>query len=231
MGFMKQLRYPALKLVWGLFLVLFVVTFGYFRFWPNFRYSIDPIDPDRLTGEYDVNQEKGVWYGQEVASSPVPGSRLAGVLGHGTQPKRIEVDLTNQKVYAYEGDRRVYEFLVSTGKWGRTPAGSYRIWGKSRFQKMSGGSGSTYYYLPNVPFIMWISGPGMPASRGYSLHGTYWHNNFGHPMSHGCINMRTEDAEVLFYWSDPEVGDAKTVRADGSNTGTSVIIYGVTPDE
>lgn len=228
---MKVVRYPAIKLIWGLFLLLFVAGFSYFRLLPDIMYSIDPIEPSKITGEYDSSNEAAIWHGQRLASSPVPGLALATVLGHGTGPKRIEVDLTNQKVYAYEGDRKVYEFLVSTGKWGRTPTGNFKIWGKSRYQKMSGGSGSSYYYLPNVPFIMWIDGPGMAASRGYSLHGTYWHNNFGHPMSHGCINMRTEDAQTLFYWSDPEVGNANTSRADANNPGTPVIIYGVTPDE
>jgi hypothetical protein len=96
---------------------------------------------------------------------------------------------------------------------------------------MSGGSGSTYYFLPNVPFIMWFAGDGVAADRGFSLHGTYWHNNFGYPMSHGCVNMRTEDAGTLFYWSEPSVGEARTIRADVSNPGTEVRIYGETPKE
>ena len=50
------------------------------------------------------------------------------------------------------------------------------------------------YYLPDVPYTMYFY-------RGYGLHGTYWHNNFGTPMSHGCVNMRTPDARWLFYWA------------------------------
>lgn len=103
----------------------------------------------------------------------------------------IDVDLTNQMVYAYEGDVVVNSFLVSTGTW-RTPTvtGQYKIYVKYRSAKMSGPG----YYLPNVPYIMYFY-------KGYGLHGTYWHNNFGTPMSHGCVNLRTSDAEWLFNWA------------------------------
>jgi len=219
------------ELVLGLSLVGLVGVFGGFRLVMESLSRQDGIDPTAITGEYDVTNEKGVFNGQTVVSRPFQRSRLATVLGESDTPKRIEVDLTNQKIYAYEGDQKVYEFLVSTGKWGRTPTGTFYIWGKSRFQKMSGGNAAlhTYYYLPNVPFIMWFAGDGVSAARGFSLHGTYWHNNFGRPMSHGCVNMRTEDAETLFYWSDPAVGEAKTVKATKDNPGTQIVIYGDTP--
>jgi len=61
---------------------------------------------------------------------------------------------------------------------------------------------------------MFFSGPGVSAGAGFSLHGTYWHNNFGHPMSHGCVNMRTVDAQKLYGW----VGD--------NDPGTKITIYG-----
>ncbi len=147
--------------------------------------------------------------------------------------KRIEVDLTNQRVYAFEGNRKLYEFVVSTGKWGRTPTGEFTIWAKVKSQKMSGGSGNTYYYLPNVPWVMFFSNNEVAAARGFSLHGTYWHNNFGHPMSHGCINMKIEDAATLFAWADPPFTNAKawSVNAAEENPGTKVVIYGETPKE
>ena len=149
------------------------------------------------------------------------------------EEKRIEVDLTNQRVYAFEGNRKVYEFIVSTGKWGRTPTGEFRIWAKVKSQKMSGGSGNTYYYLPNVPWVMFFSNNEVAAARGFSLHGTYWHNNFGHPMSHGCVNMKISDAEVLYAWATPVVTDDKawSIHAAEDNQGTKVVIYGVTPEE
>ena len=103
----------------------------------------------------------------------------------------IDVDLTQQMTYAYEGDTLVNSFLVSTGTWQYpTVTGQYYIYVKYEAAPMSGPG----YYLPDVPYIMYFY-------KGYGLHGTYWHNNFGTPMSHGCVNLRTEDAEWLFYWA------------------------------
>lgn len=108
----------------------------------------------------------------------------------------IEVVLSEQRIYAWEGDRLVYNFLVSTGKWAPTPVGDFRVWIKLASTKMSGGSKElgTYYYLPNVPCTMYFY-------KGYGIHGAYWHNNFGQPMSHGCVNMRPVDSCVLFNWA------------------------------
>jgi len=70
---------------------------------------------------------------------------------------------------------------------------------------MSGGSKElgTYYYLPNVPYILFFYNDKVEKKTGYSIHGTYWHNNFGTPMSHGCINMKTSEAEIIYNWADP----------------------------
>jgi lipoprotein-anchoring transpeptidase ErfK/SrfK len=103
----------------------------------------------------------------------------------------IDVDISEQRLYAYQGDQLVNSFLVSTGLWGTpTVQGRYRIYVKYRSQAMSGPG----YYLPNVPFVMYFY-------KGYSFHGTYWHNNFGTPMSHGCVNMRTNEAKWLYNWA------------------------------
>jgi len=103
----------------------------------------------------------------------------------------IDVDLSEQMVRAYEGTELVGSFLVSTGinKY-PTETGKYKIYAKFESSLMHGPD----YYLPDVPYSMYYSGD-------FSLHGTYWHHNFGTPMSHGCINMDTRDAEWLFNWS------------------------------
>lgn len=149
--------------------------------------------------------------------------------------KRIEVDLTHQKVYAYESNIKVYEFVVSTGKWGRTPTGVFTIWAKVKSQLMSGGSRQlhTYYYLPNVPWVMFFYNKDITKMRGFSFHGTYWHDNFGHPMSHGCINMKTEEAKLLYEWATPIVTNDKawSTLSDDENQGTTVVIYGDAPKE
>jgi len=97
---------------------------------------------------------------------------------------------------------------------------------------MSGGSKAlhTYYYLPNVPYVMFFSNDQVPAIKGFSLHGTYWHENFGHPMSHGCVNMKTSEAGIIYDWSSPQIPQGKsTIRSSPENPGTQIIIYGKTP--
>ena len=200
--------------------------------------SQDPIDPLSLVSEFDTNANEAIFNNQPLelpeflAEAEEPQEETT-VLGDQDAPKRIEVDLTNQRVYAYEGDELVYNYLVSTGKWGRTPTGKFRIWVKLRYGKMSGGSRAlgTYYYLPNIPYIMYFSGDGVSAAAGYSLHGTYWHNNFGHVMSHGCVNMKTEEVKNLYYWARPELQGKQSVYASANNPGTPIIIYGDAPWE
>ena len=100
---------------------------------------------------------------------------------------------------------------------------------------MSGGSKAlhTYYYLPNVPWVMFFANDEIAKMRGFSFHGTYWHDNFGHPMSHGCINMKIADAKTLYDWAMPVVTNPKawSTLASAENVGTRVVIYGVAPRE
>jgi lipoprotein-anchoring transpeptidase ErfK/SrfK len=103
----------------------------------------------------------------------------------------IDIDLTNQQLAAYEGQKLVRLTPVSTGlPRTPTPTGQYHIQFKLRYDDMSGAD----YYLPNVPYVMYFHG-------GYGIHGTYWHAKFGQPMSHGCVNVPTEVAEWLFDWA------------------------------
>ncbi|KKP33488.1 MAG: hypothetical protein UR20_C0008G0008 [Candidatus Woesebacteria bacterium GW2011_GWE2_31_6] len=88
---------------------------------------------------------------------------------------------------------------------------------------------NTYYFLPNVPFVMFFANDIVPSYKGFGIHGTYWHSNFGHPMSHGCINMKTEEAGLIYNWTTPNLGDKKSGRATEDNPGTEIIIYGVAP--
>lgn len=159
-------------------------------------------------------------------------TQAIAVLGTTTAPKHIYVDLSKQKLYAYEGDKMVYSFDVSTGKWGRTPTGDFTIWYKTRATRMTGGSGDDFYDLPNVEWTMFFEGPTAAAGQGFSLHAAYWHNNFGHPMSHGCVNMRTADAKVLYAWADPVVpAGTYALRTTADNPGTQITIYGEPPEE
>jgi lipoprotein-anchoring transpeptidase ErfK/SrfK len=108
-----------------------------------------------------------------------------------TDGKQIVIDLSEQRVYAFENGQAVRQFVVSTGLPATpTVTGEYAIYVKYDSQAMSGPG----YSLPNVPWVMYFY-------RGYGLHGTYWHNNFGQPMSHGCVNMRTAEAAWLYNWA------------------------------
>lgn len=183
-----------------------------------------------------TRDSSGMFMGKTV---PIPQELLAerspspSVLGDqkGAQ-KRIHIDLTRQRLYAYEGPRQVYDFPISSGKWYPTPTGEFRIWVKLRATRMSGGNpaAGTYYNLPNVPYVMFFYNDEIAKSRGFGLHGTYWHNNFGHPMSHGCVNMRTEDAQILYNWTTPTVTKS-TTYATADDPGTVISIYGKAPIE
>lgn len=109
----------------------------------------------------------------------------------GNGERWIDVNLSEQRVYVYEGDVVVNSFLVSTGV-AETPTvtGKYKIYVKVRIQDMSGPG----YYLRDVPWVMFFYDE-------YGFHGTYWHNNFGTPMSRGCVNMTIDDAAWLYNWA------------------------------
>ncbi len=100
----------------------------------------------------------------------------------------IDINLSTQTLTAYEGSTPVFSTLVSTGLAFPTPVGTYSILYRVRSQRMTGPG----YDLPNVPWVMYFT------NRGHAIHGAYWHNNFGQPMSHGCVNMRPGEAEWLY---------------------------------
>lgn len=136
------------------------------------------------------------------------------------EKKWIRVDLSEQIVVAYEGNTPIRAFVVSTGLSGTpTVQGEFRIKMKVRSQTMSGGQGAYYYNLPNVQWVQYFYSE-------YAFHGTYWHNDFGRPKSHGCVNMTNADAKWLFDWAGPE-WDGRTTwyRSSEENPGTLVIVH------
>jgi lipoprotein-anchoring transpeptidase ErfK/SrfK len=155
-----------------------------------------------------------------TATPPLP-SPSPGATGTPATPppgasgeKWIDVNLTQQQLTAYQGNTPVFQALVSTGLPGTpTVVGQFRIYWKLLAADMAGPG----YYLPAVPYTMYFL-------RGYSLHGTYWHHNFGQPMSHGCVNLRTEDAKWLFDWTDPPLpAGATQIQSNGG--GTLVVVH------
>lgn len=169
-----------------------------YRQQPNFSCANTKTCESDLSEKIE-NGAAGTFLGRTILAPTVDRNehRKPPVLGT-TNPsatKHIYVDLSVQKLFAYEGQAKIFETYVSTGRWGKTPTGNFHIWSKLRSTRMAGGSGSDAYDLPNVPFVMYFY-------RDFGLHGAYWHDNFGHTMSHGCVNLRQIDAEVLFNWAD-----------------------------
>ena len=133
-----------------------------------------------------------IYVGQRLRITGGGGSSSGSSGASGAAAGRwIDVDLSAQRVRAYQGNSVVRSMVVSTGiSRYPTPPGRFRIYAKYPSVTMSGPG----YYLPGVPHSMFFY-------RGYALHGTYWHNNFGTPMSHGCINLTKADAAWLYSWA------------------------------
>jgi len=112
----------------------------------------------------------------------------------------VEVLLRHQTLVAYEGDRPVFATLVSTGRWHhQSPRGLFRVRTKVAMAAMNNRKGAgELYRVDDVPWIQYFH-------EGFALHGTYWHNGFGRPKSHGCINLSPRDSRWLFDWAPPRL--------------------------
>jgi lipoprotein-anchoring transpeptidase ErfK/SrfK len=159
------------------------------------------------------------------AFRPITADELAPINPDATD-KRIVVDVTYQTLACYEGKTEVYYCRVSTGakfdmygnavdKWA-TPVGPHRVARKYISLQMAGGTTGAGYDLPGIG---WTS---IFATGGVAIHSTFWHNNYGDPMSHGCVNVSPEDAKWIFLWTlpsvpaDPGMMDISASRADST---------------
>ncbi len=183
------------------------------------------------SGEFNEEASVAIFNGQvvdypktslaQINSTVSSEIQVLGTTNSSGEEKWIEISLDQQKVRAWEGNRQVMEFPISSGLWSGTPTGTFNIYYKTRYQSMVGGSKDlgTYYNLPNVPSNMFFY-------QGYALHGAYWHNNFGHPMSHGCVNEPLAQASAIFDWAGPVVPTGVgAVKASPENPGTRVYIH------
>ncbi len=127
---------------------------------------------------------------RDIPTLPPTGSELAQHAANGG--RWLDVQLSTQTVFAMEGERALRSFVVSTGTT-QTPTvqGNFRVYLKYPVQDMSGPG----YNVPGVPNVLYFH-------QGYGFHGTYWHSNFGTPMSHGCVNMTLDDSEWLYNFAD-----------------------------
>jgi LysM repeat protein len=136
--------------------------------------------------------EKMIYPGQRlrVHASAIPSFNG---LATGSGRKWIEVNLTTQTLTAWQGDVPVLQTSISSGKAGTpTVTGRFQIGTKYTSQRMYGPG----YDIPGVPWVMYFY-------ADYAIHGAYWHNSFGVPMSRGCVNMRPAEAEALWNWAPP----------------------------
>lgn len=150
----------------------------------------------------NISNTDFIYVGQRLR---IPGGGTAGTAGVSaaeapvlaTAPysgRWIDVNLSTQTLTAYEGTQPVFSALISSGLPGTpTVTGHYRIYVKYDAVDMSGPG----YYLPAVPWTMFFY-------RGYAIHGAYWHNNFGTPMSHGCVNLSVPDAKWVYDFASVE---------------------------
>lgn len=159
-----------------------------------------------------------------IPASPVSSSEVLGshIAADGSE-KWIEVDLSDQRLYAWEGNQKVYDFAISSGRPGYdTVQGEFSVWAKVRNQVYRGGSKERgdYYYLPNVPYSLFFY-------KGYAIHGAYWHNDFGMKRrSSGCVNLFPADAQQIYNWAGPAMQENMTaVRATADNPGVRVVVH------
>lgn len=145
------------------------------------------------------------------------------------EDKEIEVNLKEQRVSALEDGVEVYSARCATGAsftieelgglvYFGTPIGTHTVVRKRPSRHMVGGLGrSDYYDLPGVPFCTYFTEPGA------AIHGAYWHNDYGHPRSHGCVNVRPEDAKWFYRWSNPVAPyEEPLVLVEGDGTAVHV---------
>lgn len=161
---------------------------------------------------YRINEPYGsygdIFWARAEAFRPLAMEEMTP-LSPGREDKRVVVNITRQTLACYEGDTEVYFARISTGAlwdaggnqvdaWS-TPIGNFPIWRKLVSLHMSGGTTGGGWDLPGIG---WTS---LFVGSGVAVHSTFWHNNFGEPMSRGCVNARPDDAKWVFRWTNPPV--------------------------
>jgi hypothetical protein len=159
----------------------------------------------------------------------IPPEEFAPISPHvKPEKKRIEVSIVQQTLTAYEEDKVVLHTKISSGLLKevpagmvptKTPTGTFNIQSKMPSKHMGDGNLTAQldaYELPGVPWVCFFE-----PKTGVATHGTYWHTNHGVPMSHGCINMKTEEARWIYRWTTPVAGPEDVEKI---GYGTQVIV-------
>jgi hypothetical protein len=172
-------------------------------------------------------EDRSTYYVPAVQMRPVPVEEITPISPDVSfENKHIDVDLTHQRLTCTQHDQVVFTTDVSSGLANLfpTPTGRFHIQVKMPSKHMGEANlaaGIDDYVLPGVPWVSFFT------DQGHAFHGTYWHDNFGVPMSHGCVNMRSGEAEWLFRWSLPAAGfDAISTQTHSKiGYGTQVDIH------
>ena len=177
-------------------------------------------------GHYYREVEGGDWVADDEVSRVEMARKMPGWANDGE--KWIDINVTHQTLVAYEGTKPVYATLVSTGEAGlddpaktkATKRGIFRIHTKYLTATMDSRVVGEEFELRDVPYVQYFT-------EGYALHAAYWHDVFGQPKSHGCINLAPEDARRLFFWTGPQVppGWHGASAGNAGKTGTVVFVH------
>lgn len=210
------------------------------------RYEIDPeakkittkgslkkFEAVQLTGEtltYGGKDYAKTSDGTYVRASQVrqttPNPRPDGV---GPEERWIDVDISQQTVVVYEGDKPIYATLISSGKESKikdkdhsTPRGMWRVREKHVVTTMDGNgsaAGDLPYSIEDVPYVMYFH-------KAYATHGAFWHQNFGSQMSHGCVNLAPLDAKWIFMHAEPRLPEGlHGVWSSDAHPGSMVVVH------
>jgi lipoprotein-anchoring transpeptidase ErfK/SrfK len=172
---------------------------------PTATATTSPLQPKNITAS---NIDRAAWTPTPLPTNtptPTPTAVPTAVIDEyiniswpavGPSELWVDVDLTNQWLVAYEGTTPIFETAISSGLAPNyTVTGQFRIYYRLESQTMDGTRLGFDYVTPNVPHVQYFYGD-------FALHGAYWHNNFGQPMSHGCVNLSLPDAAWLYDWAD-----------------------------
>lgn len=179
-----------------------------YRFYYGSTHWVTGVSRDiRLEKWYRIFDDKYAYtyYAPATAFRAVPAQELSPISPQvPPQEKLIHVDLERQWVTCYEYGQLVFATKISSGrKFGEraywTPEGEFITFRKRGSRHMAAGNRATGYDLPGVPWVSYFT------ENGVAFHGTYWHNDFGAPRSHGCINMTPQAAKWLYRWTNPRV--------------------------
>jgi lipoprotein-anchoring transpeptidase ErfK/SrfK len=160
--------------------------------WYKVEFAHDLLYPERVKSDWYVSAEFA-----ELIKNETDYELKKGEIS--TTIKRIIVDVSEEKLYAYDGDKLFMEESISTGlEFTPTPHGTFTVFKMTPSRFMQGpipGVSDQVYDLPGVPWNLYFT------SDGAVIHGAYWHDHFGKPWSHGCVNLSPQNAKKLYYWA------------------------------